>query len=299
MQLDLSVLIPTLGGGPRLQRHLPTIVDALSTLNASFEILVVDDGGEKAQLPTILMEGGRIRLVRHRRSFGASAGRNTAASLARGEWFLFFDDDIEVGPRDLEPLWNARDPDSCLVPVAHGLDGELCNAYTLRWHLFDPKWHLESRPVPVVAYPVGLCFLLHRDRYWEAGGFDERIVPNYFEDTAFGLQLARKGVQVRMVEAARVRHCQHSFADTQHLARIRPTLYENRWVLCAVALRGWRRIIALALGGPRVLAESARKRSLGPLIGYVRTLVRLPSLLWSGVLVRDAQEKLEDAEAGP
>jgi len=217
--------------------------------------------------------------------------------LAEADWLLFCDDDIEIAPADLERLWRARDSTTCIVPVAWGPNGELYNAYTLQWRFFDPKWKRESQPVPLVAFPVGLCFLLHRDRYWDAGGFDERIVPNYFEDTAFGFQLARTGVKVRMVEDAQAIHHKHSLGDARHLERIRPILFENRWVLCAVALSGSRRLLALTLGAPRVLVESARRRSLGPLVGYLRAIRRLPLLVRGGVLVRPVEEKLEASGA--
>jgi GT2 family glycosyltransferase len=140
-----------------------------------------------------------------------------------------------------------------------------------------------------------MCFLVRRDLLWAAGGFDERITPNYFEDTAFGIALQRLGARVRMAEGAVAVHHGYRGDFASRLARIRPALYENRWVFSAVTLEGRRKAIVLALGAPRVLVESVRRREPGPLVGYLRALRRLPSLRSREPLVRAPDEKLVPA----
>jgi hypothetical protein len=101
-----------------------------------------------------------------------------------------------------------------------------------------------------------------------------------------------------MVKGAVAIHHGHSGDFAARLARIRPALYENRWVFSAVALDGRRRAVVLALGALRVVLESVRRRDAGPLVGYLRALRRLPSLLSRERAVRATSEKLVSAESG-
>lgn len=298
MTCELSLLITTRNSRDRLSRFLPGLASSIEALGVPSEVVVVDDASDPAASPVGSVPVAGVRWLRHRRRFGAAAGRNTAAAAARGEWLLFCDDDVELGADALRRLWEARNRNHCVVPEARGPEGELQNSVALSWRLFDPKFLFRDVPVSTVAFPVGICFLLRRDVYWAAGGFDERITPNYFEDTAFGLALRRRGVATRMVEGAVAVHHGHSGDFAARLARIRPALYENRWIFSAVALDGRRRAVVLALGAPRVVLESVRRRDAGPLVGYLRALRRVPRLLSREHAVRAAAEKLVPAESG-
>jgi GT2 family glycosyltransferase len=292
MTYDLSLLVTTRNSRDRLPRFLPGLACSVRALGLSSEVIVVDDGSDPASSPVGSVPVADVRWLRHRRRFGAAAGRNTAAAAARGEWLLFCDDDVELPPNALRRLWERREANHCIVPEARGLAGELQNSVVLTWHLFDPKFVFKDLPVSTVAFPVGICFLLRRDVFWAAGGFDERIAPNYFEDTAFGVALHRVGATVLMVEGAVVLHHGHGGDFSARLARIRPALYKNRWIFSAVALEGRRRALVLGLGAPRVVAESVRRRSIGPVVGYIRALMRLPRLRSREPLVRAPEEKL-------
>ena len=293
---ELSLLIATRNSRDRLSTFLPGLTSSVEALSVPAEVIVVDDASDAAAslAESVPVEG--VRWLRHRERFGAAAGRNTAAAAARGEWLLFCDDDVELPAEALRRLWAARDPNHCVVPEARGLEGELQNSVTLSWRLFDPKFVFNDVPVSTVAFPVGICFLLRRDLFWAAGGFDERITPNYFEDTAFGIALRRSGATVRMVEGSVAVHHGHSGDFGARLARIRPALYENRWIFSAVALGGRRRAVVLVLGAPRVLVESARRRDAGPFVGYLRALRRLPRLRAREPAVRPAAQKLAPHE---
>ena len=293
MTFDLSLLVTTRNARDRLPHFLPNLVSSVRALDQRSEVIVVDDGSDAASSPVGHVSLAGVKWLRHRRRFGPAAGRNTAATAARGEWLLFCDDDVELADGALRRLWEARESNHCVVPETRGPEGELQNSVVLTWRLFDPKFVFVDSPVPTVAFPVGTCFLLRRDLFWTAGGFDERIGPNYgFEDTAFGMALGRVSASVRLVESAVAVHHGYAANFAARLARRRPGLYENRWIFSAVALDGRQRAVVLTLGAPRVVVESVRRGNAGPLVGYLRALRRMPSLRSREPLVRPAAEKL-------
>jgi glycosyltransferase involved in cell wall biosynthesis len=96
---QVSVVIPTRGRGRLLAL---TLRGVLRQRDVDFEVVVVDDGStdDTADMVTRL-EDRRIQLLRHDRSRGVSAARNTGIAAARGEWVAFCDDDDLWAPDKL------------------------------------------------------------------------------------------------------------------------------------------------------------------------------------------------------
>jgi glycosyltransferase involved in cell wall biosynthesis len=276
---DLSICVCTRNAAWRIDRFLPSLVATLAASELGIQLVVVDDGSTDRTCERARALAPNAVVVAHDRNRGAAAARNTAARNANAEWLLFLDDDATITSRDLQVLWSGRRRNECVLPQVRGPEGELQNSILLRWRFFEPRFHHVAYPLPTVAYPVGTCFLLHRDVFWRVGGFDERFFPNYFEDTAFGFQLRRRRIPIRMLDRAEVLHWQHGALTSKRVPkRIQHALFENRWVFYLTQLFGWRRAVVMALGLPRTVVESARCCSMGPIQGYLRACRRLVEL---------------------
>jgi GT2 family glycosyltransferase len=264
---DVSLIVCT-NRPAVLERFIGQLAESARRSAPACELIVVDDGSN----PPVPALAGVDRVVR-RSAGGAAAARNTGAAAAAGDWLLFCDDDVVLAPEAIDVLWRSRAPRRCLVPELRGTDGHLQNAYTAHWRRGDLKFDLHPDPVPEVAYPVSACLLVEKSAYWECGGMDERFVI-YYEDTLFGFALRRIGIPTIMVDAVAVHHIHGATAGGVPL-RVRRGVFTGRWLFAALALRGWQRVVALALGPPRTIAESMRLRSVEPALGYVRGLWRL------------------------
>jgi hypothetical protein len=105
--VDVSVVIPT--------RDRPVLVEtaircAVGQRGPSVEVIVVDDGSARPvelDLPGGI--GGPVTVVRHPRSRGVSAARNTGIARASGEWITFLDDDDVWAPTKLARQLAAAD----------------------------------------------------------------------------------------------------------------------------------------------------------------------------------------------
>jgi glycosyltransferase involved in cell wall biosynthesis len=275
---ELSVCVCTRNAATRISRFLPELVVSLSASELDAELVIVEDGSTDATLDLARALASDAVIISHGQHRGLPAARNTAAQTASSDWILFLDDDAIITPQAMTSLWSKRERDTCIVPLVRGPGGDLQNSVTLRWRFLEPRFQFWQEPLPTVAFPVGTCFLIHKDAYWKADGFDERFFPTYFDDTAFGFQLGRRAIPIRMVSEAEVVHYQHG-ASPNVPGRVLHALFENRWVLCLTQLSGWRRVTVMILGLPRTAVDSIRRHSLGPIFGYLRACRRMNGLV--------------------
>lgn len=105
--MELSVVIPVRNEAPNVAPLVREIAAALDgTLD--YEIIYVDDGSEDetaAAVSTLAREGHRLRLIRHRRSFGQSTAIRTGVKAARAPWIATLDGDGQNDPADIPRLW--------------------------------------------------------------------------------------------------------------------------------------------------------------------------------------------------
>jgi GT2 family glycosyltransferase len=288
----LSLIVCTYNRAERVHDTVAKLPAAIAALGVPAEIVVVDDASTDGTVEALATAATGATVFRHRRNLGASAARNSGARMATGEWLLFLDDDMDVDGPALAALWARRHPTTCVVPVVRDEHGVLQNAVTSTWARLDLKTEFSDEPLAEVAYPLGGCFLVHRDLFERAGGFDERIRPNYCEDDAFGADLHAVGAPVLMAADATVGHQTHGGDfSAAHERVIRRRLYHNRWVFLLVSLRGWRRLTVAILGAPRTLHESINTRSLDAMRGYWRALLRLPELLGDKPTIGPLEER--------
>lgn len=71
-----------------------------------YEIIVVDDCSTDNSVNIVLgNKDPRIRLIRHEKNLGMCPARNTAFSVAKGDWFIILDSDDELLPDALTVIY--------------------------------------------------------------------------------------------------------------------------------------------------------------------------------------------------
>ncbi|NQU50497.1 MAG: glycosyltransferase family 2 protein [Planctomycetes bacterium] len=122
----LSVVIPVLNEAPNLRDLLQEIRQALDAV-MPFEIILVDDASTDytdSLLPQLFDEFPQLRVLRHDRRSGQSAGLRTGIRAARYEWIATLDGDGQNDPADLPKLWAARPAEAApsWMAIGHRLD---------------------------------------------------------------------------------------------------------------------------------------------------------------------------------
>lgn len=89
----VSVIIPTRNRADMLERAINSV---LGQTWQDFEIIVISDGStDNTENVVRGFDDSRIHLLKHEKSRGASAARNTGLRIAKGEYIAFLDDDDE------------------------------------------------------------------------------------------------------------------------------------------------------------------------------------------------------------
>ncbi len=103
---EISVVVPVRDEAENIDTLLAEIHAALGA--RAFEVIYVDDGSGDAT-PAKLRAAGKLyptlRVLRHRRSAGQSAGLVTGIRAARGVWIATLDGDGQNDPADIRKLF--------------------------------------------------------------------------------------------------------------------------------------------------------------------------------------------------
>jgi glycosyltransferase involved in cell wall biosynthesis len=188
-QPDVSVIIPTRDRWTRLRR---TLESALSQVDVTVEVIVVDDGSSD-ETPTRMSRIGRpsVHYLRHERSLGPAAARNTGIAAARGEWLAFLDDDDLWAPWKLRRQVDVAGAEAASFAYASAVvvDDEF---RPLELYEAPATEDLRSLLVRGNAVPAGASNVLAGTESVRAiGGFDDHL--SQLADWDLWIRLARSG----------------------------------------------------------------------------------------------------------
>jgi glycosyltransferase involved in cell wall biosynthesis len=242
MSASLSVVIPSLNGANGVERCLRVLRS--QTIWPELEIIVVDDGSTDNTSQVAAAAGATV--VRHSRSRGVSAARNSGIAAASAPYVAFIDDDCEPSPEWAEQLIAAYDASVVGAGgsiVACGKPG-IVLGYLSRNNPLDPQeqelarsngvryrfWlYLRRQWAPqqyygrrvVVSLPAA-NLSVRRQALVDIGGFDERIrFGSEDEDLCYRLRREFPDSCLVFKPGATVRHYfKPSLRDTMRRSRL-------------------------------------------------------------------------------
>lgn len=174
--------------------------------DVTYEIIVADDMSDDLTIRlSDVVEN--IRIIRNETNMGFIRNCNNAAQYAAGKYILFLNNDTQVQENWLQPLIDLIERDSTIGMVGSKLiypDGRLQEAGGIIWKDAS-AWNYgncqnpaapEFNYVKEVDYISGASIMIRTLLWKEIGGFDERYVPAYCEDSDLAFEVRKHGFKV-------------------------------------------------------------------------------------------------------
>jgi GT2 family glycosyltransferase len=210
----VSVIIPVYGKCEYTIRCLATI--AQNSPSTSFEVIVVDDFSPDNTVEVLSGVEG-LRLIKNGENLGFIRTCNHGADEAKGQYLLFLNNDTAVLPGWLDELKRTFDDNEKVGLVGSKLlypDGILQEAGGIIWR-DGSGWNFGRNDDPGkpeynylrdVDYCSGASIMVPAKLFFEAGRFDERYIPAYYEDTDLAFSLRESGYRVMYQPLSRIVH---------------------------------------------------------------------------------------------
>ncbi len=296
--LSVTIVVPV--------RDDPAGLRALLASTGDTPVVVVDDGSADASevQETVASSGAAATVLRHERSRGPAAARNTGWRAASTDLVAFVDADVVLPPRALTPLV-AHFADRRVVAVAPRIRGR-ANGHGVIDRYERHRSPLDLGPAPARVVPRGrvsyvptATVLFRRSVLVDHDGFDETL--RFGEDVDLVWRVAADGV-VRYEPAVEVEHDNRpswrallrqraqygssaAHLDQRHPGQVAP-VGVNAWSAVAwtlVALGGRRGAVAgglTAAASAALLVPELRDRVDDPMAETVR--LAGAGNLWAG-----------------
>ena len=294
--LDATVAHPRPAGGPS-HRDVTVVIPVRDNAFGVYRlvmslrgmrVIVVDDGSA-APVQADDFGGARcaVEVLRHPRSKGPAAARNTGLGSCTTDYVAFLDSDVVPHRGWLEALLgHFCDPAVALVApriVGLGQSDEL----VARYEAVRSSLDLGVREAPVmpygpVSYVPSAAIICRRSALLDAGGFDETLASG--EDVDLCWRLIESGSRLRYEPIALVAH--------EHRTRLRDWLGRKAFYGTSAAPLSVRHPDKTA---PVVISASSLlvwlPMSMGSMTGY------LASLLVAGFSTRRVARTMQNTEA--
>ena len=237
----VSIIIPTRDNHAVLKACLDSLLQ--TTAYRHFEVLVIDNGSVEPETVAYLArlaDESQITVIRHDRPFNFSELNNIGVQAAKGEIFLFLNDDTEVLVDD----WLARMVGYAQLSHVGAVGAKLLysggelvqhagviNLATGPGHAFlktpthSHGYYLRNQLEYNWLAVTGACLMVEREKYKAVGGFDESF-PIAYNDIDLCFSLHAAGFYQVVCQAAVLLHHEsvsrgHDHLDKQKQLRLR------------------------------------------------------------------------------
>lgn len=171
-----------------------------------YEILIGDDCSSDltTQIEEII---SGLRVIRNEKNLRFLLNCNNAAKQAKGRYILFLNNDTQVQKNWLQPLVDLIESADDIGMVGSKLvypDGRLQEAGGILWK-DGSAWNFGNKDNPDLPqynyvkeadYISGAAIMIRHDLWKKIGGFDERFVPAYCEDSDLAFEVRKRGYRV-------------------------------------------------------------------------------------------------------
>lgn len=267
---DVSILIANRDGRHHLEQCLPTL-ETQDYPHDRTEIVVMDDASTDGSVDWVKQHYPKVRLLVNPHNLGFAPTNNKGVREAKGELVVLLNNDTMAKPGWLSALVAAwqRDPERIAAVGSRMINwegdvtafyGGEVNFVGKGFELWCPAGAPEDPTEPYdMLFPCAGAALYHRQKWIDAGGFDDQYVMTY-EDVDLGWRLNLFGYRCVYEPASVVHHRTRGWLSSIDYGRRAPFLERNALatIFKNYGDAAFRRILPVAL-----LLAIKRSRLLG------------------------------------
>lgn len=223
----LSIIIVTWNSQEFIEKCLQSILEAKGSID--LETIVVDNASQDGTIKIIEKFKPEVRLISNQTNFGYARGNNQGIDVAKGEYILLLNPDVELQKNTLSLMLDFMEKHQeidAVAPQLLNLDGSVqpsCREFpdfsTLFWefsglsYLFPKSrtagaWRMgyfDFQSPREVDQPMGSCLLLRRKVLEKVGVLDERF-PIFFNDVDLCYRIKQSGGKLFFWPEAKALH---------------------------------------------------------------------------------------------
>lgn len=228
MSIKVSIIIVNYKVLDKLLDCIDSIYNSKPT--NKFEILVVGNDGDKSAGEVLKRKYPRVRYIVSSSNLGYGGGNNLGVKKARGKYYLFLNPDTLFKSNVIDYLLesiNSKKEIAISSPVflnkklvpyepqATNILSPLSAIFSLsivstlfKSNKFIKKYRITNKQIEVdnvIGVFNGACFMIKRDLFELAGGFDEKFFL-YFEENDLSIRLKNLGFIIIADSRARIMH---------------------------------------------------------------------------------------------
>lgn len=235
-KIDVSIVIPVYNQWRFTYNCIRSIIK--NTKNVTYEIILADDvSTDETIFAKEIIKN--IVISRNEKNLKFLLNCNKAAKLAKGEYILFLNNDTQVQENWLYPMVELMQRDAKIGMTGSMLvypNGRLQEAGGILWKdgsawnygNRDNRHKAEYNYVKEVDYISGASIMIRKSLWEQIGGFDERYVPAYCEDSDLAFEVRKAGYKVVYQPASVVIHFEGVSNGTDLSSGVKQYQIENQ-----------------------------------------------------------------------
>jgi GT2 family glycosyltransferase len=241
----VSIIIPCFYSKTKDPKLLFSCLSSIfSSTYTNYEVIIVDDGSEISisNLLSKTQVKKNVTVIRNEHNLGYGASCNYGATIAKGEYILFLNDDMEIGSNLLEILVREIEkyPDAGILfcKEVNYSDPSIIST----GGLMDPFGNTYTRKnsKDLFFYSPGAPCFMKLSVFYEIGGFDESFYL-FVEDVDLSWRVRLKGYNIIYVNKGYVLH--HVSATIGGFSPMRVFLYQRNTLRMLIKCLQWKSLL--------------------------------------------------------
>lgn len=188
--------------------------------------LILIDNNSTDETKQLLARLDGVEILYNKENLHFVKACNQIIDLVNTPYLLFLNNDIELFENSISSVLNTLKSNEQIGAVGGkiiGLDGKLLEAGSIIWQngscsgygRNEPLDHFDYNFNRVVDYCSGAFILTKTELFRKHGGYDERFIPAYFEETDYCIWLQKKGFKCVYDANAIVRHVEFGSSEQE------------------------------------------------------------------------------------